>query len=412
LRNRALWLVAAAAALPRLAVLLYERNDIVSAFTEKSDDFAETFVRSGTFGFLPGEPSAYTQPLYGFFLVPLYWIFGRHWLVVGLAQTAVAVAVALLVYEIGRRVLSPRAGVVAALISTLSPYLIWHDIHVNREILDQLVGAALVLATLIAVERRSWRWAGVAGVLAGLAILGNSRLVLIPLVLAVYLIARLGRRAWAAAAILLVGAAVAVAPWLIRNRAELGCWAITTDGRALWKANNLQTYGVLRSGGWIDDVKDPPGHPFPNPEEARDLFRSTGEKRHVTECANMRYYDRKVRRFWREHPGAKAKLAGLAVGMEWDPRPTQTATESGQGAVRDWVQPLYTSLVFALGLVGLALVPRWFAALALALLAYETLAAMAFVGATRYRVAWDFLVAVLAAATVERAYVWWRSRPR
>jgi len=410
LKNKALWLVAAAAVLPRLAVLLYERNHILTAFTEKSDDFAKTFVDHGTFGFLPGEPSAYTQPLYGFFLVPLYWIFGRHWLVVGLAQTAAALAVALLVYAIGRRVLSARAGVIAALIATLNPYLVWHDVHVNREIIDQLVGAAFVLATLIAVERRSWLWAAAAGFLAGLGILGNSRLVVVPVILAVFLLARIGRPAWAAAAILLVASAVAVAPWVIRNRVQVGCWAITTDGRALWKANNLQTYGVLAHGGWIDDVKDPPGHPFPNPEEARDLFRETGKKVHVTECSNMRYYQRKVRRFWRDHPGAKAKLAAQAVRMEWDPRPTKTATESGQGALRDVVQPLYTSLLFALGTVGLFLVPRFFAALVLVLLAYETVAAMLFAGATRYRVAWDFLIAVLAAAAIERGWVRWRAR--
>ncbi len=409
-KNRLLWLVAAAAVVPRLAVLLYERNDILTAFTEKSDDFARTFVDHGTFGYLAGEPSAYTQPLYGFFLVPLYWIFGRHWLVVGLAQTAVAVAVALLVYEIGRRVLSRRAGVIAALVATLNPYLVWHDVHVNREILDQLVGAGFVLATLVAVERRSWRWAGAAGVLAGLAILGNSRLVVVPLLLAAYLLARLGSRAWAAAAVLLVGAAVAVSPWLIRNRVEIGCWAITTDARALWKANNLQTYDVLSSGGWIDDVRDDPNHPFPNPEEARDYFRETGKKLHVTECANMRYYQRKVRKFWREHPGAKAKLAAQAVRMEWDPRPTKTATESGQGLARSWVQPVYTSLLFALGLVGLVLVPRPFALLALLLLVYETVAAMVFVGATRYRISWDFLIAVLAAAALERGYARWRAR--
>jgi 4-amino-4-deoxy-L-arabinose transferase-like glycosyltransferase len=409
-KNRWLWLVAAAAVLPRLAVLVYERNDILTAFTEKSDDFARTFVDHGTFGFLPGEPSAYTQPLYGFFLVLVYTIFGRHWVAVGLAQTAVAVAVAVLVYDIGRRVISRRAGVIAALLTTLNPYLVWHDVHVNREIVDQLVGAALVLATLIAVERRSRRYAGAAGVLAGLAILGNSRLVLVPLVLVAYLLARLGRRAWPAAAILLVGAAVAVSPWVIRTRIEVGCWAITTDARALWKANNLQTYDVLASGGWIDDVKDAPGHPFPNPEEARDYFRATGKKLHVTECANMRYYQRKVRTFWREHPGAKAKLAGQAARMEWDPRPTKTATESGRGLARNWVQPVYTSLLFALGLVGLVFVPRPIAALILVLLAYETAAAMVFVGATRYRVAWDFLIALLAAAALERAYGRWRAR--
>jgi hypothetical protein len=124
----------------------------------------------------------------------------------------------------------------------------------------------------------------------------------------------------------------------------------------------------------------------------------------------MRYYQHRVREFWREHPGAKAKLAGQAVRMEWDPRPTRTATESGQGAIRDWVQPVYTSVLFALGLIGLAFVPRVFAALVLLLLAYETLAATVFAGATRYRVAWDFLIAVLAAAALERGYARRRAR--
>ena len=45
----------------------------------------------------------------------------------------------------------------------------------------------------------------------------------------------------------------------------------------------------------------------------------------------------------------------------------------------------------------------------LALLAYETLAAMVFVGATRYRVAWDFLIAISAAAAID----WlWEKRQR
>jgi 4-amino-4-deoxy-L-arabinose transferase-like glycosyltransferase len=409
-RQRALLIVAAAAVVPRLVVLLHERGRILTAFTEKSDDFAQTFVRHGTFGLVPGEPSAYTQPLYGFFLVPLYWIFGRHWVVVGLAQTAVAAATALLVYAIGRRVVSQRAAVAAAVISTLDPYLVWHDVHVNREIVDQLVAAALVLLTLVAVERRSTRWGAAAGLVAGLAILGNTRLALLPLVLAAYLVWRLRRPALVPAAALLAAAGLAVAPWVVRNRVEVGCFALTTDARALWKANNLQTYGLLASGRWIDDVRDLPAgqRPFPNPEEERDLYRATGRKVHADECAAMDVYQRRVRNFWRDHPGAKAKLMGQAVRMEWDPRPTRTTSRSGKGSgldtARDWAAPVYASLLFALGLVGLALVPRPFAVLALALLAYQTLAAMVFVGATRYRVSWDFVVAVLAGATAAWAF--------
>ena len=150
-----LWLIAFAAIAPRLAVLVHERDRILTAFTDKSDDFAQTFVHHGTFGFIPGEPSAYTQPLYGFFLIPIYWIFGRNWWAVGGAQILVATATAFLVYAIGARVMSRRAGTIAAILSTLNPYLVWHDVHLNREVLDQLVAAALILCTLVAADRRS-----------------------------------------------------------------------------------------------------------------------------------------------------------------------------------------------------------------------------------------------------------------
>ena len=410
MRNRHLLLVAAAAVIPRVAVLLHERGRILTAFTEKADDFAQTFVHHGTFGYLPGEPSAYTQPLYGFFLVPLYWIFGRSWEVVGIAQTIVALATALLVYAIGLRVTSRRGALLAAGVSTLNPYLIWHDVHVNREILDQLVAAGFVLCTVVAVQRRSLAWAAGAGALAGIAVLGNSRLAFVPLVLAVFLLWRLGARSWPAALVLVACAAIALAPWLIRNKVELGCFAITTDARALWKANNLQTYSVLASGHWIDDVKDP-HHPL-DPQEARDLFRETGKKVHVPECNNESHYEHRVYRFWRDHPGAKAKLMFQAVRMEWDPRTTRTASRPGKGTwidtARKWVEPIYVSFLFALGIVGLFVLPRWFAVFVLGLLAYETLAAMVFVGATRYRIAWDFLIALSAGAALAR--LWERRR--
>src|SRR5260370_24324854 len=109
------------------------------------------YLKTGTFGYVPGEPSASTQPLYGWFLIAVYWIAGRHWWSVGTAQIAVAAATSLIVYETGRRFISPRARLLAALIPTLQPYLIWHDLHVNREILHQLLRAAKVLLPLPSV---------------------------------------------------------------------------------------------------------------------------------------------------------------------------------------------------------------------------------------------------------------------
>ena len=404
-RRRQLLVVAAACAVPRLAVLLFERGKVLSEYTEKSDDFARTFVDTGTYGFIPGEPSAWTQPLYGFFLIPIYELLGRAWLAVGLAQIAVAVGTALLVWAIGSRVVSPLAGVLAGVLASVHPYLVWHDVHVNREILDTFLAAALVLLTLKLADRPSVPLALGTGGIAGLAILGNSRLVALPLVLAAYLLWRLGRRRTAAiaGAALVAGAIVTVAPWAVRNEAQVGCFAITTDSKALWKANNPETYDVLEAGGWIDDVPNLPGSP-PTPEMAFGAYRAHGDVIHVDECAQMRLYQRRVLDFWHDHPGEKARLSAQAAGMLWSPRGTQARGRPGADTwldtARDWALPLYVLVLAAGALAGVRLLPRAFVVLAVGLLAYQTLAAMVFAGATRYRVPWDFVLALLAAGAV------------
>ena len=395
-------LVALAAILPRLAVLLHERGTITAAYVDKGDVFARTLIAHGTYGFIPGRPSAYTQPLYGWFLVPLYWIFSRSWVVVGLAQIAVAAATALLVYEIGRRWISPLAGLLGALAATLHPYLVWHDVHMNREILDELLAAAIVLLTLLVLDRRSVPLAVALGAVLGLAILGNVRLVLLPLLVGAFL---LTARRPAIVLAALLACAVVVAPWVVRNRVSVGCTTLTTDGRALWKANNPNTLRTLEHGKWIDDVPPIPGTP-PTPQDAGAIYASTGRIVPTNECAQMRYYRHLAVQWMEHHPGEKAKLAGVAARMLWQPAVTRTEGRRGAGTSLDvgrrLVEPAYMIVLDALGLVGLLYVPRRFAALTLALLAYDTLAAMLFAGETRYRVPWDFLVALCAAAAVTR----------
>jgi Dolichyl-phosphate-mannose-protein mannosyltransferase len=398
-RRTAYGLVVAAAVLPRLAILLYERGAVLTSFTEKSDDFARTFVATGTFGFIPGQPSAWTQPLYGFFLIPIYWIFGRHWWAVGGAQILVAVGTALLVCAIGRRFISERAGPIAAVIATLNPYLVWHDVHVNREILDQLLAAALVLLTLLLAERRrSAGFAALLGLVLGLAILSNTRLLLLPIVVAAYLLWQ--ARAWQPVVVALVVCALPLAAWAGRNAASVGCFTLTTDAKALWKANNANTYRTLASGAWIDDVPNYPGAP-PTPEQAFGTYRVYHRVIPVDECAQMRLYRRKALAFFVDHPDEKARLAGQAARMLWDPRSLKTVGREGQGGFADrartWIQPLYEIPLYVLALGGLFLLPRRVAWLLVLLLAYQTAIAMAFAGSTRYRVPWDFELALAAA---------------
>ncbi len=397
-------LVAAAAVLPRLVVLLVERGSILTAYTEKSDDFARTFVSSGTYGFVAGHPSALTQPLYGFFLIPIYWIFGRSWESVGIAQIVVATLTALTVLAIGRRV-APRLAALAAIVATLNPYLIWHDVHVNREILDQLAMALIVLTTLVALERRTIRWVALDGALCGVAILGNPRLLLVPVLIGVFLaVLRVGRPAVTVLAVV-AAAALVVSPWVIRNKVSVGCFAVTTDGRALWKANNPLTYTTLAHGKWIDDVPQPKSFP-PSAETAALEYESTGVYPAIDECAQMTHFENLATTWMENHPGAKAKLAVQATGLLWDPRSHETQGRSGKGTWRDTarsvVEPIWAIPVYVLALLGLFLAPRVFASLAALLLLYDTADAWVFAGTTRYRIAFDFLLVVLGAAALER----------
>src|SRR5207342_3132664 len=93
--------------------------------------------------------------------------------------------------------------------------------------------------------------------------------------------------------------------------------------------------------------------------------------------------------FWREHPGEKARLAGQAARMLWDPRSIRTEGRSEAGGfvddARSWGQPLYTIPLYLLALIGFVVLPRRIAALAQALLPYGAFAASVCAGASRSR---------------------------
>ena len=401
--SRVVPLLVLATAVPRLIALAHERGSILVDNVDKGDTFAQTYLATGTYGFIPGHPSAYTQPLYGWFLIPLYWIVGRSWETVGIAQICVAVCTVLVVWQIGKRWLTPAIGIVAGLAVALHPYLIWHDIHMNREILDQLLAAGLTYLTLHAAERFGWRRAGMLGAVLGLAILGNVRLAALPFAIGAYLLWRstLSRRTLLSCAALLAAAGIVVGPWLVRNRVDVGCFTVTTDARALWKANNLGTYPTLEHGGWIDNVPIPKSFPM-DPQTIYQHWQKTGVVIPYSECAQMTSYEHKVTSFWVHHPGAKARLVPVDLQWLWQPTVVETAASPGAGSwigtLRSTVEPVYMIAIYLLAAVGVFLVLRAFAVLALLLVAYQSVVAMIFVGVTRYRVPWDFLLDLLAAS--------------
>ena len=101
--------------------------------------------------------------------------------------------------------------------------------------------------------------------------------------------------------------------------------------------------------------------------------------------------------------------------MLWSPVLSVEADDAGQQGLADvlqrTVEPAYVLALYLLAFWGAWMAPRRFVVLAATLLAYNTLAAMVFAGTVRYRVPWDFLLALLAAFALERAWallVMWR----
>jgi hypothetical protein len=178
---------------------------------------------------------------------------------------------------------------------------------------------------------------------------------------------------------------------------------VTTDARALWKANNVNTYVTLKHGGWIDHVPQPKSFP-PTPQDVFEHWQRTGVVLPYDECAQMSFFQKKVISFWVHHPGDKARLVPLDVQWLWQPSVVETRGRPGAGSwldtVRSTAEPAYMIPLYLLALFGIFLVPRFLAALTVLLLGYQTLTAALFVGETRYRVPWDFLLALLAAATL------------
>ncbi len=139
---------------------------------------------------------------------------------------------------------------------SLHPYSLWHDVHVNREILDGLLAAGIFALSLALLERRSARLAVGLGAVFGLAILSNVRLTALPLLVGGLLLWywKPSRRAFALLGLVLAVCALVLSPWVIRNRVDVGCFALTIDSERSG-ANDSLTLRTLRRGKWIDNVR-------------------------------------------------------------------------------------------------------------------------------------------------------------
>lgn len=233
-------------------------------------------IRSGTGYVVPTSLFAAERvPTAGF--PPGYPLYQALWqAAVGNGPTTVRLAGLLpgaatltLVAVLGRRVVSPRVGLLAAALVALSPSLI----AVDGSAMSENLTVPLVLAVLLVGHRVLTRgcdlpWVVLLGALCGAAALTRQDLVLLVGLVALPVTVgsrHAGRPGRIGAGVLVIAvAALVVVPWAWRNHQSVGSFTISTlsPSSALAGANCDATYAGADLGSWrfscVQDATPPP----------------------------------------------------------------------------------------------------------------------------------------------------------
>jgi 4-amino-4-deoxy-L-arabinose transferase-like glycosyltransferase len=309
-----------------------------------------------------------------------------HRAVGALCGTGTVVAIGFL----GRRVAGERAGLIAAGLAAVYPLLWVVDGTLMSESLYGLAIALALLAALRLVEHPSpGRGAALGAAIALAALTRGEALLLVPLLaVPAALLARGPRRGLALAAAL--GACVLVlAPWTIRNAARFDRFVpvSTNTGTLLAGANCSATYGGPRLGSWH--------------------FACVGAAPAGNEAAEAAVLRRRGLDYARDHAGRLPVVLAARAGRTWDVyRPRQGVDVARVEGRARWAE--YAGLAVYYALVPLALyglvVLRCRGAFPLLLLvppAMVTIMSLAGYGITRFRVAAEVSLVVLAAAALD-----------
>jgi 4-amino-4-deoxy-L-arabinose transferase-like glycosyltransferase len=147
---------------------------------------------------------------------------------------------------LGRRLLGPATGLLAAACAAVSPLWIQWGGRLLSESVYLIVIPVLLLVAIECVDRPSWWIFGSAGLMTGIAALTRSEAIGFVVLLGVPLVlvaSRQWRRRATYGLAFLAGVVLIVGPWVIRNEIQLGGFVLSTDsGTTLVGANTPNTY--------------------------------------------------------------------------------------------------------------------------------------------------------------------------
>lgn len=423
-----LFLILALALLLRLGFLAAFHGNLSSRDEKGFSQQAISFVNGRGLGIAYDCPSSYRTPLYIFFVIPFHALFGEsrgyEW-PLGLAQVAVSVAGVWLVYRLGKEWRSERVGLLGALFMAVYPYNLYHDVQYYPTFLFTFFLLLTALGFLRLERTRDPREAALTGLWLGLAMLSTSGPMVFFAPLASFWLWRrwgsfplaLKRVAVVAAMSLLV-----MAPWIYRNwKVHRAFVPLTTDaGRVFYKSYNPWALEMLLIDLHSDATPNPPDA-APTPMGG---IRQTGcgFMRGYTELTSERYWYGKAWEWVRANPEQVPILMSVRFVDLWRPwpwPPKGVAGETGDIILSAFLMNLGHALAYGFLLAFAVL--EWILStkeerkrtwlFALLAIAFSLTYTISYVS-TKYRVPFDSVLAVMAAAAFWRfleAYRTWRN---
>src|SRR3954453_4084838 len=381
----------------RVVYALLAGPDLVLAGDARTFHSLANSIASGH-GFvseLDGLTTADHPPLYPLYLSLFSLVGLKSWAAHRVASCLLGAATVGAVGILGRRVGGDRVGLVAAGIAAVYPLLWVNDATVLSESLyGPLIALALIAAYRV-IDRPTAGRAAVLGAVVALAALTRSEALGLALLLALPVAWRARWRGLAAAA---VAGALVLTPWLVRNWIAFDRPVLISNnsGSLLSGANCDATYHGRFIGLWRLDCI-PPGVTGNEAEQAA-TFRTHGGD------------------YARDHASRLAAGAAVRVLRTWDfYRPVDQARyetfESRNRYVEGAGVAIYYVLL-ALAIAGAVLLrrrrqPLW---VLLAPAVLVTVASVVGYGLTRFRLAAEIPIVVLAALTLVE--LWRRARAR
>ena len=190
---------------------------------------ADQWGREIAAGDILGRGVPEQDPLYAYFIGLIYSVFGHNILLVILIQAFVGSLSSLLVFYIGKRLFNQAVGIMAALLWSFHPIIIFYEGVIMKEGLAVFLMLFALYTIFLARDTRYRRYWLLGGVFTGLSALTRGNILFVIPFIFLWMIAECKKDLFKTAAIFLLGLVIIFIPVATRNKIVVGEFALSTS---------------------------------------------------------------------------------------------------------------------------------------------------------------------------------------